>query len=467
MISLLPVEIHVELMKLDPSSSIRLTNTYFYTLYNDLYYEKIIRTFGEDIVNVLIKVLPWLKTYIRSLDVFRYQSRNSIASRLGLTDNDDPDNPLHCIYIKDSWKYIYSILKNKRLFAEYSDYKIDEPTNYVYNHFVEINRTYLLSYSKCVWLPPGNYNLNIGLVIKHGNGLGTTKFEIKHENEIGKIETQTFYPPTNINDILPKQQFCLLKLGEFQLPPKRNYSKNKKRNDHHDKLHKVQFTMEEIGLYLKSGFRIFFIDISQPSVLFNEFDLLYYTVRETDYRYFINIPLKNLYKAINYVQNGGVLDNLSVQKATEKYGCGNPYSIMDQYDNRSILEHIVQNHNNYNNYNWNESYNEANNQNEANTDDEDLNSINNKQLMKYADFYYNKAFIRRYFKFNTVYQRRQFVNRYGEFDIDWKRGEHEISNLKFASLQENTDYIDKSNEEKSCLYDKYGFRWKIPVLGEL
>lgn len=236
-------------------------------------------TFGELILDVLVKIKPWLKTYIRTLDAFRLDARTLVSSRLGLQDEDDDDNPLNCQFIRDSWRYIYAILRNKRLFAEYNDYKIDEPTNYVYNHFVEVNRTYLLSLTKHLYLCPGDYNLNIGLVVKHGSGLGTTKFEIRYHDHNDELVTQTFYPPTNINDILPKKQFCLLRLGTFSIPDTK-------------KLFKVQLVMEEIGLYLKSGFRIFFIDLSPPTVLFNEFDLLYYTVRETDYRYFINIPLK-------------------------------------------------------------------------------------------------------------------------------------------------------------------------------
>ena len=63
-------------------------------------------------------------------------------------------------------------------------------------------------------------------------------------------------------------------------------------NSDHNKLRRIEIVMEEIGLYLKSGFRVYFIDISQPSMLFNEYDLLYYSINETDYRYFINILLK-------------------------------------------------------------------------------------------------------------------------------------------------------------------------------
>ena len=161
--------------------------------------------------------------------------------------------------IKDSWKYVYSLLKNKRLFAEYKDYKIDEPANYVFNHFVEVNRTYLLSYTKSMWLSPGTYNLNIGLILKHGSGLGTTKFEVKYNDEDGNPVLQTFYPPTETSTIFcPRSNFALMKLGEIVIPEANDVNE-------HNKTRKVQVVMEEIGLYLKYWFRIFFIDICQPS----------------------------------------------------------------------------------------------------------------------------------------------------------------------------------------------------------
>ena len=107
------MEIQVRLLKMEPSSSLKMTNSYFYILYNDLYYDKIIESFGKSIVPVLIKILPWLKTYIKTLEVFRSKSRQIISNRLDLTDTGVDylgiswENPLHCQFIKDSWKYVY------------------------------------------------------------------------------------------------------------------------------------------------------------------------------------------------------------------------------------------------------------------------------------------------------------------------------------------------------------------------
>ncbi|EDK40983.2 hypothetical protein PGUG_05081 [Meyerozyma guilliermondii ATCC 6260] len=452
MISRLPVEIQVRLLKMEPSSSLKMTNSYFYILYNDLYYDKIIESFGKSIVPVLIKILPWLKTYIKTLEVFRSKSRQIISNRLDLTDTGVDylgiswENPLHCQFIKDSWKYVYSVLKNKRLFAEYSDYKIDRPTNYVYHHFVEVNRTYLLSYTKTVWLAAGDYNLNIGLVIKHGNGLGTTKFEIEYESEDGKTVAQTFYPPSNINDILPKKQFCFLKIGEFSIPQKKKPSENK--------LFKVKFTMEEIGLYLKSGFRIFFIDLSQPSMLFNDYDLLYYSLMETDYKYFINIPMKNLYRALNYVQNGGNEMAPLCPSGSVEYGSGEPMDIWSEYNQEYLNTH-------------NAKCGHCTDEEVVPTRTKSIMAFENDtrwlqccedRLMQYGNFFFNNNLKRRYFKFNTVYQRRQFINRYGDFELDWE--ENANGTHKDGTHQEHKNIQPYS-------YDSEGIKWKIPILGEL
>ncbi|PSK38207.1 hypothetical protein C7M61_002763 [Candidozyma pseudohaemuli] len=169
--------------------------------------------------------------------------------------------------------------------------------------------------------------------------------------------------------------------------------------------------MEEIGLYLKSGFRIFFIDISQPSMLFNDYDLLYYSCQETNYKYFINLPLKSFYKALNFVQNGPLLRGQG-----RSYGRGDPSQIAEQYDM---------------------SYP---------TDFNTGLKLDEECLMEYARFFFRNTFNHRYYKFNTVYQRRQFVNRFGDFELD------------------NSDRIP---EKKRCSYDREGIKWRIPIVGEL
>lgn len=653
MLTRLPVEIQTRVLRLVPGLALKHTCLHFYVLYNNLFYEKIVRDFGDDIVGVLTRILPWLTTYIRTLDAFRRPSRLVLARRLKLAVS----GGLQIQYVADSWKYVHLVLRNKRLFAEYDDYKIDEPNNYAFNNYVEINRSYLLSYTKTFWLAPGAYNLNIGLVVKHGSGLGTTKFEVKYENDDGDTVIQTFYPPTNINDILPKKQFCFLRLGEFKVPENidasfsadddepyglgapdnssllssggshssnlnsmssygnlnsmsshgnlNSFSSNQNLNNfsmngghnrsrsgsvnagvsrsgslnagqavsrrgsaininstsrrgsiinisnstnsnsnlssyinptlssntlaslahahsqpqaHHttlnslmsvaspnntllsplaagtfdiaeehsdseddepgdptdplthapssrssNKLYKVQLVMEEIGLYVKSGFRIFFIDISQPLLLFNDYDLLYYSVKETDYRLFINIPLKNLYKVLNHVQNGGSLDELDLERDIASYGQGDPKDIADQLDesyldeyspNRaeneleSTAKEILKNSDSISNM----IYTDRNVSDFLNTRRDPLGVNSGDNLLTYADFFYNNRFKKRYFKFNTIYQRRQFINRFGDFELDW---------------DEYHEGEEKNGKKRSCVYDKAGLKWKIPIVGEL
>ncbi|OBA23203.1 hypothetical protein METBIDRAFT_76263 [Metschnikowia bicuspidata var. bicuspidata NRRL YB-4993] len=421
MLTELPLEIQVRLLQLVPGSLLKYTNSYFYLLYNDLFCDKLVRVYGDDALVILAKVYRWLRTYIKSLDTFRAESRHVIWSRRNLSDwasetgktggSVSPQDMTQAQYIADSWRYVYALFRNKRMFAEYSDYKIDEPTNYVYNHYVEINRTYLLSYCKTAWLAPGRYNLNIGLVVKHGRGLGTTKFEIKYRTAEGDDTTLTFNPPTNIRDILPKKRFCFLKIGEFEIPPLPQDTTLASSPYHHHNLYKIQLVMEEIGLYLKSGFTIFFIDISLPSVIFNDYDLLFYSCQETNYKYFINLPLKNLYKALNYVQNGSD----DTYDSIEPYGQANPDDIESEYAQDYDLDPHLK---------------------FASSDE---------QLLAYADFFFKNTFNKRQFKFNTIYQRRQFVNRFGEFDPE----------------------DDEDEARNVCTYDREGLKWRIPILGEL
>lgn len=416
MLNLLPIEIQVQILSSNVGITLRSTSSHFYLLDNDLFFNKLVKEFGEDVVITLQKIYPWLRTYIKSLDVFRKTSRQIVSTRLNLKDSEywnsqnQPPDLKATEFVKDSWRFVYALFKNKRLFAEYSDYRIDEPSNYVFNHYVEINRTYLLSYSKAIWLAPGKYNLNIGLVVKHGSGLGTTKFEIRYKSLEGENFVKTFYPPTNINEILPKNRFCFLRVAEFEIPPMQKDPRHSNSKFHHQQLYKVQLVMEEIGLYLKSGFTIYFIDISQPSMLLNDYDLLYYTCQDTDYRKYINIPLKNFYKVLCYLQNLGVDDF----EADVSYGTG----MVKEIESCLPLE--------------------------LNFEEQDANRQPDDELMEYAKFFFCTS-NRRYFKFNTVYQRRQFSNRFGNF--------------------EKEDPLKKNGSASS--YDPDGLKWRMPTLGPL
>ncbi|KAI3403070.2 hypothetical protein KGF56_004130 [Candida oxycetoniae] len=473
----LPLEIQMKLLYMVPHSNLKYTNSHFYILYNDLFYHKIVNSFGEDTLAVIVKVLPCRLELVDSLNeaATEEEEEEDDDDDRGRAGGDDGEraaggdgggidqNPLNTQYIKDSWKYIYSIFKNKRLFAEYSDYKIDEPSNYVYNHFVEINRTYLLSYTKHVWLAPGTYNLNLGLAIKYGNGLGTTKFEVKYnvDNEenfsaeaesfdSSSVNVKSFYPPTNINEILPKNQFCFLKIGQFVVPPRKQVIKQRGggnvKESRNNKLRKIEIKMEEIGLYLKSGFRIYFIDISQPSLLHDEFDLLYYTINETNYKLFINILLKNLYKAINYVQNGGCSDNASVSCAPSAYGTGDPYQIWNQYDKSFLKEYTSSS---VPNSSSNSSSSISSLQSSILPHRHSIFKYDLKKLENYAKvFFAATKDLRRYFKFSTIYQQRQFINRFGDYQLDWEEENVQTSDKLGGVRGDHDDHDDNERDEE-------------------
>lgn len=460
MIDRLPIEIQRELLLLDPGSSLKHINSHFYILYNDLFYDKIVAGIGSKGITILISVLDEIRTYIRSLDSFRRESRTLILSRLNLpsltivpgktsnanscvldrtVSNGGIPTELNCIYIRDSWRYVYALFKNKRFHAQYTDYKIDEPTNYIYNHFVEINRTYLLSFEKTFWLLPGVYNLTIGLVVKHGKGLGTTKFEVGLELNHPQHFVQTFYPPTNINEILPKNKFCLLKVGDFEVPQKDQDDAITDGNQ----LQKVRLVMEEIGLYLKSGFRIFFIDVCEPSRLFNQFGLLFYTVEATDYRFFINLPLKLFYSA------------LANSEGDDTYGSG--LDSNDDEDNR-MVELQEDNESIFNSFMVSSEENTGDDPESALVAIRYRNSYEPgfSPLEHYSNFYYNNSHIQRYFKFSTIYKHRQFVNRYGDFTLDWN-----------GNGEGNNEHEIVDNHQSRCVYDRYNVKWKMPILGDL
>ena len=58
----LPLEIQIKLLLMVPNSNLKFVNSHFYLLYNDLYYHKIVNTFGEATVKVIIKDFTLVKT---------------------------------------------------------------------------------------------------------------------------------------------------------------------------------------------------------------------------------------------------------------------------------------------------------------------------------------------------------------------------------------------------------------------
>lgn len=251
----LPLELRLEILRLslqdstsELTSNFKLVSREFYVLYNELFHDKLIVEFGTEFLETrAARVLEkFIKPYIKSFDYWRGVQRELIVRHWHLEPHD--------WYYRDSYQMVYSILKNRRLFATIQDYQVDEPVVPRFDNFVSISRTYLLSFNKTVELTVGSYNLSCGIIVENALGLSTTNFHVRlHES--GK-QLLKYQPPSNINEILPKNKFVLLNLGDFKV-----------RKVPGTKLVKIDIIMEEGGLYIKSGFSICFIDINaiQPN----------------------------------------------------------------------------------------------------------------------------------------------------------------------------------------------------------
>ncbi|GME67401.1 unnamed protein product [[Candida] boidinii] len=273
----LPIELKTKIFRLVPNE-LKLTCKQFYILENELYFEKFINEFGIKAIYILsIYVLPYIIKFIKSFEYWRSINRKIISNYFNLPTFEPnpyirnllpPLKILNCQYIKDSWKFVYSLFKNRRLFAEYTDYEIDEPSTSGRsrsNSMIHINKTYLVKYKKTVSVSPDLYNLSCGLIIHNAIGLGTMKFQVLN-TKTGEV-LLNFYPPTNINEITPHNKFILLDLGNFIVPSKSKTTydaKDKIDNDEdeYDKTVEITIIMEESGLYIKSGFSICYIDIN-------------------------------------------------------------------------------------------------------------------------------------------------------------------------------------------------------------
>ncbi|ODV87057.1 hypothetical protein CANARDRAFT_194285 [[Candida] arabinofermentans NRRL YB-2248] len=279
----LPTEIVSKIFKLVPNQ-LKATCKTCYLLYNEYYCEKLVDEMGNDIIyNIAMYNIPYLVDYIKSFDYWRYDLRNMIAKEYDLKDYEQdsnirrqmtPKEIVECKYVKDSWKLVYAIFKNRRLFVEYQDYEIDEPQSYLSYSMLHINKTYLVKYKKSIKLSSDLYNLSCGIVIQNALGLGSMNFKVIRTDT--KEELMSFFPPTNINDLVPHERFVMLDLGVFYVaPPKKTVLNNDTPSGFEipssmqtDKLVEVDIIMEETGLYLKSGFIICYVDVNAyPSTL--------------------------------------------------------------------------------------------------------------------------------------------------------------------------------------------------------
>ncbi|AOA60627.1 Hypothetical protein KP2612_000862 [Komagataella phaffii] len=277
----LPMDILAMLMKECPQE-LRPTCRLFFILHNDLYFDKMLDEMGPFVLVTLVNSKRHIINYMKSLDYWRGHLRSIISNAYELPvlnwENDLNDAEpsvinekmnhsnvlalLNYQHLRDSWQFVYSLFKNRRLFVEYSDYQVDEPMNYMYRHVLQINKTYLLYYKKTIRLSPDIYNITCALIVNNALGLGTIKFQVLDHNT-GK-ELLVYYPPNNISEMIPQRKLTLLDLGNFAIAPKSkeslmSHGLSYDLND--NKLVEVDIILEETGLYLKSGFTLCYIDV--------------------------------------------------------------------------------------------------------------------------------------------------------------------------------------------------------------
>ncbi|VEU24319.1 DEKNAAC105515 [Brettanomyces naardenensis] len=228
-------------------------------MYNQYYYELLVREFGTNVVTAIgSHDLPYLVEFIKPFDYWRGTQRRIISEYYALKDYNlmgpsTADQVVNCKYIKDSWKFVYGLYKNRRLFVEAQDFQVDEPQSYIQQGLLRVNRTYLVKYSKKVRLSKGAYRLNCGIILESSLGLLSTNFRVV-ESRTGTV-LSNYFPPTNINEIVPHGTFTMLNVGAFKVDEKNG------EDNMEDRLVDIEITIEETGLYMKSGFTICFLDV--------------------------------------------------------------------------------------------------------------------------------------------------------------------------------------------------------------
>ncbi|ODV63207.1 Ucc1p ASCRUDRAFT_31184, partial [Ascoidea rubescens DSM 1968] len=297
----LPLEIQLQIISQAPV--LKLTSTYYYILYHQLYQKHLINEFSVGIFNIIKNSLIPLISYIKSLDSIRFCQRSLVARALKLSsyesqilgnnkrNNGEPELDITQIeFISDSWPIIYSLLKSPKFFFDINDFisiqKFDNnftSLNYKYHqskNIMSFNRIHSFTFQKSIFLSNGYYILNLAVSIKNYNfGLGTIKFQIfnkiesnNDDNDIKKL-ISTFYLSNNIDELMPKNKIVVLNLGKFKVE-----------NDNlNHSLNEIYIEMEEIGSMPIHGINFYYFDIKPMSshIFQNYYDYKYF-----NYNYF-------------------------------------------------------------------------------------------------------------------------------------------------------------------------------------
>lgn len=209
----LPTEI-LQTIFAEVPNELRQTCRSFVVMYNDHYMNLFIERFGYDAMKrVALYDTSHLIRYIKSFDYWRKDLRMIVSRNYNLPEIGDIEGKtdildiLNCQYIRDSWKLIYGIYMNRRIFVDYDDYKINDLHSDHVTHSVRVD--------KSINLVPGLYNLSAGVIIKGFRGLNSTRFKVV---DVTSGETLLEYQPaTNFGELVPHNKFVLLDLGSFQI----------------------------------------------------------------------------------------------------------------------------------------------------------------------------------------------------------------------------------------------------------
>lgn len=268
----LPTEILQKIFFRVPNE-LRQTCRTFVVMYNDHYMNLFIDKFGPHILRTIAKYdFQYLIDYIKSFDYWRKNIRMIISRHyeLKLPDERDikdkecnePNSKLNCQFIRDSWKLIYGIYMNRRIFVEYDDYRIDSPSisssSYVSSPMNTVNT------NKKLKLTPGLYNLSCGMIIKNYSGMSSTIFRIY--DSITKEKLLEYQPVSHFAELVPSNKFVLLDMGSFEVRKPRIIEEHEEsdeiKEEDRNKLIDIKLEIEESGVTVKSGYILCYVDIN-------------------------------------------------------------------------------------------------------------------------------------------------------------------------------------------------------------
>ena len=247
----LPTEILQKVFNQVPNE-LKSTCRTFIVMYNNYYFNLFIKRFGIKTIKEIEnneKLIKSLKRYIKSFDYWRGTIRKIICNHYRLEDI----NGIESEFIRDSWKLIYGIFMNRRIFLEYEDYQF----NYNYN-----NNNQNLNINKSIKLTTGLYNLSCGIIIKNFNSMSSTKITIINETNNNEI-IHEFQPATNFSELVPHNKFVLMDMGDFEIR-KRIFEidEGEDGEEIYDPMVNIRVIVTENGEMLKSAFIICYLDIN-------------------------------------------------------------------------------------------------------------------------------------------------------------------------------------------------------------